>query len=178
MKQLIRLTLLLLVFSSCATKKSISNTSNSVYIEINKNKTSRSGYGDILLHFKIVNNSNNDITILKPNNTFEGRFEFFSNTMQCDDIPITEMGFDIEHRAVTADDYLVIKSKQNVDLMMNGRFYDWLSCNSDSVKIKVKYNPFKKINADSKYYNEIKDIMQTASSIDIYSQETVINLNK
>ena len=174
------LSIILLIFlslSSCKTLKQ-NDAKAEVYFKINPEKTYADNIGGIMLNFNIINNSKEDIVILKPNNTYNSRIDFFSNTMECEDIPIWESDAGIEHLEVNDKDYLTIKSKTSAELLMNGRSYGWLACNSDSVQIKIKYEPFKIIDEEDQYINEKKQIMGIVSNIKIYSHDVKFKLNK
>ncbi|WP_117880275.1 hypothetical protein [Aureibaculum luteum] len=175
--KLIFILIIFLLFSCCKTIKQ--NTSKSkIYFKINSEKTYVDNIGGIMLSFDVVNDSNEDIIMLKPNNTFNSRFDFFTNTMECEDIPIWEDNSEFKHLEVTDKDYLTIKSKTSSELLMNGRNYNWLACDSDSVKIKIKYEPFKTIEEGDEYLNEKKQIVETVSKVNIYSDNTKFKLHK
>ena len=175
-----KLILFLLIFislSACKTIKTNDSKAN-VYFEINQEKTYVDNIGGIMLSFNLVNNSKEDLVILMPNNTFHPRFDFFSNTMECEDIPIWSSESDYKHLKVKDENYLTVKSKTSAELLMNGRNYGWLACNSDNVKIKIKYEPFDIIKDEDKHFKEKKTIMKTISKLKIYSDDVVISLKK
>ncbi len=166
---------------SCTTVKQKSTHQN-FFLKINIDKTYADGIGAIMLYFDVVNNSNKEITILKPNNTVDHRINFFSNTMECKDIPIWSTEYLIKHIAVIEKDYLIIKPNSSAEILMNGRTFGWLACNSDSVEVSVKYEPTKNIinmngkpTEKQKAYNEV---INKISDINIYSGNLKFKLNK
>ena len=129
-----------------------------------------------MLSFQVVNNSKEELVLLKPNNTFDSRIDFFSNTMECEDIPLWESNAEFRHVEVSSDDYLTVGAKSTADLVMNGRNYSWLACNSDSVVLKIMYEPFTAVVAQEEYAAEKRRILKEVSAVKIYSREEKVAL--
>ena len=55
--------------------------------------------------------------------------------MECQDIPMWESTMEFKPYVRTENELLTIKANTKEELIMNGRIYDWLACNSDKVEI-------------------------------------------
>lgn len=179
MKNILKLTLLFFLIVSC---KSLENKNkpkkSEVYFKINPEKTFVDNIGAIMLSFNIFNDSNDEIVILRPRNTFAPRISFFSNTMECDNIPlwVSESGF--THRKVTKYDFVMVEPHTNIELLMNGRYSNMLACESDSVRIQLKYEPLKIIDYKGEYQDEMEEIGNKITNINISSDNVKFKLVK
>ena len=163
---------------------SISNndTFGTIYIKVNKEKTSATKNGDILLFFDVINNSNEDLVILKPNNSIDSRLDFFSNTMECLDIPITSTDYIAKDLKIKDEDYLTIPANAKIELFVNGKYRNWLACNSEDIILQIQYNPFKNAEEGTEFQpafkKELSKSLKKITPIKIESENIKFKLNK
>ncbi len=163
---------------------SISNndTFGTIYIKVNKEKTSATKNGDILLFFDVINNSNEDLVILKPNNSIDSRLDFFSKTMECGDIPITSTDYITKDLKIKDEDYLTIPANAKIELFVNGKYRNWLACNSEDIILQIQYNPFKNAEEGNElqpaFKKELSKSLKKITPIKIESENIKFKLNK
>ena len=158
------------------------DTFGTVYIKINTEKTSTTKSGDILLFFDVINNSTKDLIILKPNNSMDIRLDFFSNTMECEDIPIKSTNHVAENLKIKEDDYLTIPANSKIELFVNGTYRNWLACNSEDLVLQIQYNPFKNTEEGNElqppFKKELSKSLKRITPIKIESENIKFKLNK
>lgn len=172
------------LISASAVSSAVSNqdTFGTIYMKINKEKTYTNKNGTILLFFDVINNSNKDLVILKPNNSIDSRLDFFSNTMECEDIPITSTDYIAKDLKIKDEDYLTIPANAKIELFVNGKYRNWLACNSKDIILQIQYNPFKnaeqgdELEPDMK--KELSKSLKKISPIKIESENIKFKLNK
>lgn len=172
------------LISASAVSSAVSNqdTFGTIYMKINKEKTYTNKNGAILLFFDVINNSNKDLVILKPNNSIDSRLDFFSNTMECEDIPITSTDYIAKDLKIKDEDYLTIPANAKIELFVNGKYRNWLACNSEDIILQIQYNPFKnaeqgdELEPDMK--KELSKSLKKISPIKIESENIKFKLNK
>lgn len=172
------------LISASAVSSAVSNqdTFGTIYMKINKEKTYTNKNGTILLFFDVINNSNKDLVILKPNNSIDSRLDFFSNTMECEDIPITSTDYTAKDLKIKDEDYLTIPANAKIELFVNGKYRNWLACNSEDIILQIQYNPFKnaeqgdELEPDMK--KELSKSLKKISPIKIESENIKFKLNK
>ncbi len=144
------LTIVILSILACkSTMRDSDSETDDIWIEILTEETKVDEIGGIALHFKVVNNSKKDITILKPRYKRGLQVDFFSNTMECEDVPVWLDDSPTIKRVRMPEDLLIVNKGSQSKLVMDGRLYDWLACDSDSVEIAITYDP-----TDTTYLNE------------------------
>ena len=141
--------IILSIFGCKSTMQDSGGGTDDIWIEILTEETRVNEIGGIELHFIVVNNSKKDITILKPRYKRGLQVDFFSNRMECEDVPIWLDDSPPIKRVRVPEDLLIINGGSQSKLVMDGRLYDWLACDSDSVEIDITYNPI-----DTVYLNE------------------------
>ena len=163
---------------------SISNNDSfgTIYIKVNKEKTSATKSGDILLFFDVINNSNKDLVILKPNNSIDRRLDFFSNTMECRDIPITSTDYMAKDLKIKDEDYLTIPANAKIEVFINGKYRSWLACSSEDIILQIQYNPFKNAEVgtelQSAFKKELSKSLKKITPIKMESENIKFKLNK
>lgn len=153
-----------------------------IYFKINKEKTVANEYGDIKLYFDLINNSNKTLTILNKFNALDNRLDFFSTTMECEDIPITEVDHEPKYIKVKEDDYITVLPNSKYEFFIHGMYDDYLSCMSDDVVIKIMYNPFKSAEEGFQYaeplQKDFKKVFDKITKIKIESENIKFKLRK
>ena len=191
MKQLLVISILIVLGFSCQKNIHPAASEEGVFIVIDTVKTFSRDNGDIMLYFNIVNRTKDNIVILKPRQeTYPVLvIDYFKNSMKCEDIPIT-LGLDAEPRAKMRIDQekdleIIPAASQSSTLLMSGSIYDeWLSCNSETVKLGIVYNSQDSarmqrvlgyLNADEKIKQQ--ELLNSITQIRIESPITEVNLN-
>jgi chemotaxis protein histidine kinase CheA len=170
--------------STSIVNTSISNkdTFGTIYIKVNKEKTNTTKSGGILLFFDVINNSNTDLVILKPNNSMDNRLDFFSNTMECMDIPILTTDYIAKDLKIKDEDYLTIPANAKIELFVNGKYHNWLACNSEDIILQIQYNPFKNAEEDNElqpaFKKELNKSLKKITPLKIESENIKFKLNK
>lgn len=153
-----------------------------IYFKINKEKTVANEFGDIKLYFDLINNSSKTLTILNKFNALDNRIDFFSTTMECEDIPIAEVDHEPKYIKVKEDDYITVLPNSKYEFFIHGMYDDYLSCMSDDVVIKIMYNPFKSAEEGFQYaeplQKDFKKVFNKITKIKIESENIKFKLRK
>ncbi|MGG8497553.1 hypothetical protein ACQY1Q_14165 [Tenacibaculum sp. TC6] len=174
--KVIKLIIFLLIFTSCALHK---NTKNIDYKDISINlKTEKTSFKSnhwVKLYITIKNDSNQDITILKPSTEYGYQMDFFNVKYQCEDQSITEASEPpIIKRAET--DIITVKAKSEIELELKGNLYDVI-CNSSKItQVKVIYDSTKELSEwiMNKIGTEQSKLKDKLTKLKIESNETTI----
>jgi len=153
-----------------------------IYLKINKEKTSTTKNGDVLLFFDVINNSTKDLVLLKPNNSIDSRLDFFNNTMECEDVPLKSTDYMPKDLNIKDEDYITIPAKAKIELFINGSYRSWLSCNSDDIILQIQYNPFKSaeegVELQPALKKQLNKSLKRITPIKIESENIKFKLNK
>lgn len=164
-----------------STPFSSKETFGTIYIKVNKEKTNASKDGAILLFFDVINNSNKDLVILKPNNTMDSRLDFFMNIMECEDVPIIATDYIAKELKIKEEDYLTIPANAKIELFVNGTYRNWLACSSEYIILQIQYNPFKSAEEGIELLpalkKEISKALKSVTPIKIESENIKFKLN-
>lgn len=163
--------------------QSTSNSFGTIYFKINKQKTVVDSLGRIRVYFNIINNSDKELVLLKPNNSFESRIDFFSTAVECHEVEtVSSEETATKELKITTEDYLVVQPNSSSELMMNGDYYGNLECANDDVVLKIEYNPYQIVEKGI-HYNEVQrkefnKAFEKISRIKIESENIKFELNK
>lgn len=160
-----------------------SNNFGTIYFKIDKEKTVVDSLGRIKLYFNIVNNSDKELVLLKPNNTYNSRLDFFASNVDCEEIAITTSSeAELEAIKITENDYLVVQPNSTSELMMNGDYYGNLECGKDDVVLKIEYNPYQIVEQGIQYneaqQKEFRKAFEKITRMKIESENVKFELNK
>jgi len=168
--------------SAVSTAISNEDTFGTIYIKVNKEKTSTTKNGAILLFFDVINNSTKDLVILKPDNSIDSRLDFFTNTMECENVPLRDTNYLPKDLNIKDDDYITIPAKAKIELFINGSYRTWLSCNSEDIILQVQYNPFKSaeegVELEPTLKKQLNESLKRITPIKIESENIKFKLNK
>lgn len=143
--KVIKLLILLSIFTSCAIQKNKQkDNSKDISLILKPERTSYKSNRWIKLYIIIKNDSKQDITILKPSIKYGYQMNFFNVKYQCEDQSITEAP---EPPVIkkTETDLITVKAKSEVELELKGNLYDVI-CNSSKItQVKVTYDSTKEL---------------------------------
>jgi len=140
MKQILCILIILFSITSCAVRK---NNSKELFIEIKTDKRQFNKNNRLDLFVDFVNNSDTEITILKPSTEYGSQMDFFSlNVLNCykESNSITGMSFGIPISERIESDLITIKAKSKVELKISGYLYGLFCNSSNNINIKLLYN--------------------------------------
>lgn len=104
-------------------------------------KTEVDADANIILHVAVTNKSKNDIVILRPATHAINKWRYYTNTIDCDDIPMNEMGGQGLKVNYNDFDLLTIPSKSKVEIKVNGKYNgNILACSSKNFEVKLYYD--------------------------------------
>jgi len=142
-------------------------------------KTEVDNSGNIILHVEVVNKSKNDIVILRPATYAINKWRYYSNTIACDDIPMSEMGGQDLKVNYNDFDLLTIPSKSKVEIKVNGKYNgNILACSSKSFEIALIYDASELIESynGKKLGSDEMEIVAKLTPIKIESKKVVIKV--
>ena len=169
-------TLLLLLIS--ITQLSFSQEVNFKIIE---EKTVADEIGAITLYAEVINNTENDITILKPATKFRQKWRFYNCNIQCDNIPLWTTEAVDNYTEYYESDLLIVPKKSKEEIIINGRHNaNMLVCEDEIFKLELTYDAGELIeNIDNMNLNIYeKEIVKKLTPLTIKSKESKIKIHK
>jgi hypothetical protein len=156
MKQILCKLIILFLITSCAVRK---NNSKEIFIEIKTDKRQFNKNNKLDLFVNFVNNSDKEITILKPSTEYGPQMDFFSlNILNCykESGSITGISFGEPIIERTESDLITIKAKSKVELKISGYLYGLFCNSSNNVNIKLLYDSKRIPKLNMNEFNEIQ----------------------
>lgn len=133
----------------------------------------------ITVHVEVLNNTKNDITILKPATEFNQKWRYYKSKVECPSDPtlwVSEIQIETPY---TESDLLVITAKSKAEIIINGRKNcGSLSCGSKEFELQISYDAselINNLNTKNLNSNEI-EILQKLTPIRIESIKTKIKM--
>lgn len=114
-----------------------------VYLKVNKEKTKVDSLGFVKLYFDLINNSDKEIIVLKPDNSIDSRINFFTTKMECLNTVDSETAYQAKHLKIKDEDYITVAANSKSEFFIDGVYQDMLACSSEEIVLKIEYNPFR-----------------------------------
>lgn len=174
--KVIKSMLFLLIFTSCAIQENMKSSDyKEVTLDVRAERTQYKNNRWINLHVVIKNNSNEDITILRPSDEYGYQMDFFKVKYQCEDQSIT-MVSETPIINKTETDLITVKAKSEIELELKGNVYD-IICDSEKItQLRVTYDSNIEISEwiRNKIGTEQSKLKDKLTKIKIESNETTI----
>lgn len=172
--KIIQLIILLLIFTSCGVKKNLDYSD--IILKIKSEKTNYKNNHWVNLYVIINNNSNQDITILKPSTKYGYQMDFFDVKYQCEDVSITEVTEKTPVIIKTEADLITIKAKSEIELLLKGNLLDVICDSNKITQVKVTYNTSKEFPEwlVNEIGNEQLNLIKKLTQLKIESKEVLI----
>ncbi|AIZ40352.1 hypothetical protein [Cellulophaga baltica] len=172
----IKLLFCLLIFTSFTIQRDKKNIDNKdITLEVKVEKTEYNNDNSINLYVVIKNNSDQDITILRPSSKYGYQMDFFKVTYECEvQYPFGSM----EARVIkkTDTDLITIKSKSETELILKGNLYN-VKCNNPNItEVVVTYDTTEELSERiiSRIGVEENKIKEKLTKIKIENTQTTI----
>lgn len=174
--KVIKLMFFLLIFSSCAIQKNKKSVDyKDVTLNIKTEKTLYKSNRWVNLYIVIKNNSNQDITILKPSNEYGYQMDFYNVKYQCEEQSINLATVPPVIKK-TESDLIIVKAKSEIELELKGNLYDVICDSSKMTQVKVTYDSTKELSEwiMNKIGAEQSKLKDKLTILKIESNETTI----
>ena len=175
----LQLITLFLIFTSCAVKKKLDYKDIIVTVKAEDiRKGEKIDYGRVRffnLNLTINNNSNQDITILKPSTEYGYQMDFFNVSYQCNDLVSIEGAPKTSILKKSEKDLITIKRKSKVEFKLKGKLYDVI-CTPYITQVKVTYDTTEELpeRLINKIGNDQNKLIEKLTPLKIESKEITI----